>query len=110
MLLHVAITLVVIATVSWHRLNTWKRCYACVCIQAKKKGASATVAGVILATYELACMLMSPLIGNYVSSFKTYIHSHKHCAYIMRWYLDVKCSIMLLYLMSFLYFAICTVV
>ncbi|KAI0224520.1 hypothetical protein LSAT2_024476 [Lamellibrachia satsuma] len=38
-------------------------------IEAKKKGTSVTVAGLILAIYQLVCMLVTLPIGNYVSSF-----------------------------------------
>ena len=38
-------------------------------LQAKKKGTSVTVAGLILAIYQLVCMLVTLPIGNYVSSF-----------------------------------------
>ena len=42
--------------------------YGCMCFQAKKKGANATVAGMIIAIYQLACMLVTPVFGYYVSS------------------------------------------
>ena len=41
----------------------------CQCLQAKKKGASATVAGVILGIYEVVIIVLSPVYGNYVSPF-----------------------------------------
>ena len=38
-------------------------------LQAQKKGASLVVVGVIIAVYQLVCMLASPVIGYHVSSF-----------------------------------------
>ena len=41
--------------------------FALLRLQAEKKGASLVVAGLIIAVYQLVCMLASPLIGYHVS-------------------------------------------
>jgi len=43
--------------------------FALLHLQAQKKGASLVVAGLIIAVYQLVCMLASPLIGYHVRSF-----------------------------------------
>ena len=47
-------------------VNTLVPMFAFLYMQAKKKGASLVVSGLIIAVFDLVTMLMSPLIGNHV--------------------------------------------
>ena len=47
-------------------VNTPVPMFAFLHMQAKKKGASLVVSGLIIAVFDLVTMLMSPLIGNHV--------------------------------------------
>jgi len=49
--------------------------FAFLHLQAKKKGASLVVAGLIIAVFELVMMLMNPLIGNHVRFFKFVLYT-----------------------------------